>query len=92
MKLYTRKKGDPFPVEPTESLDPARYRRFRRLVTGLNRLMEEIRQDWPEANYYLEEDTLIVLSGPSHEGVGEAPQPQRELASKNLKYSGGGGW
>lgn len=90
--MITRRKGDPFTL-PQEQLDGPRLRRFRRLVTGLNQLMEDIRKDWPEANYYLEgEGNLLVLSGSSHEGYGEAAQPHRELAGEILEHAGGGGW
>lgn len=77
---------------PSDHLDLARARRFRRLVTALNKLLEDVRRDYPEANYYLQEDNLHILSGPSHEGHRQTAQEHRELISETLRHSGGGGW
>lgn len=80
-------------IEPAEQLDAVRARRFRTLVRGLNALLVDVRSDWPEANYYLQEDSLHILSGPSHEGGARAvAQEHRELISETLRHSGGGGW
>ena len=70
----------------------AQKRRFAQLVRGLNDLIADIRKDYPEANYYLEESTMIVLSGQSHEGANLRRRRDRIMATEQLHYSGGGAW
>lgn len=75
-------------------LTPAQKRKFIKLVKGLNDLLAEVRKDIPEANYYLQEDELHLMSGPSHDNRGfkDIARPDRSLLSETLFYSGGGGW
>jgi hypothetical protein len=76
--------------EPT--LSKGQRLRFRRAVKALNDLRDEVLFEIPGANYYLQEDTLIFLSGPSHEGMAGRAQEHRELISARLLGSSGGGW
>jgi hypothetical protein len=41
-----------------ERLRKEHARRFRRLITGLNRLLDDVRKDEPDANYYLDDDGM----------------------------------
>jgi hypothetical protein len=88
----TRRAGESHSAIPDDSLDAKRAKRFRALVRDLNALLADVRRDWPEANYYLQEDNLHILSGPSHEGWDDRPQEHRSLADETLARSGGGGW
>jgi hypothetical protein len=40
--------------------------RFRRLCHGLLELIQEIQRDNPAASYYLADDNLHLMKGPSH--------------------------
>lgn len=69
--------------------------RFAEHVRQLNELLMEIREKHPGANYYLANDSLHLLSGPSHDdvagGVCRARQ-DRSMAVVTLRGSGGGDW
>lgn len=65
--------------------------RFCKAVRSLNALLLEVKAQHPEANFYLQEDELHLLSGPSHDERGR-PRPERSLVSETLRNSGGGGW
>ena len=66
--------------------------RFLRLVSGMNRLISEIREDHPESQYYLVGGCLNILSGDSHEGSRCSARRDRVLVSTTLDRSGGGDW
>jgi hypothetical protein len=74
-----------------ETLTAEQEKRFEKLVRGLNELLVEIRKTHPEANYYLQEDTLHVMSGPSHDARDRAQQ-DCIMASIIVPNAGGGGW
>jgi hypothetical protein len=66
--------------------------RFKHMVNSLNALLEEVREEHPRANYYLEGDgSLHLLSDDSHDESGKA-HPERSLVSTYLRRAGGGGW
>lgn len=74
-------------------LRPEHRRRFRRLVNVLNRLRDEVvAGDFPDACYYLANDELNLLSGPSHDDRGLTPFRDRVLDSTILHRSSGGDW
>ena len=67
--------------------------KFLKLVQGLNDLLVDIRKTTPNANYYLAEDTLNILSGESHEGqYCEILRQDRVMIGARLARSGGGDW
>jgi hypothetical protein len=67
--------------------------KFIKLVKSLNSLLEEVRKVTPNANYYLAEDTLNILSGESHEGkFGLIKRQDRIMIGECLVHSGGGDW
>jgi len=73
-------------------------RRFNRNVTALNQIIKELKEIYPEANYYLSNDCLNVMSGPSHDdlqgrkGTFQRERQDRVLWDRTLKSSGGGDW
>jgi hypothetical protein len=66
--------------------------RFEYAVEELNSIMDELRKDYPKANYYLDDDNLNLMKGPSHEGHSAKPKKERVICGLHLKHSGGGGW
>ena len=67
--------------------------KFIKLVKSLNSLLEEVRKVTPNANYYLAEDTLNILSDESHEGhLSEIKRQDRVMVYERLLHSGGGDW
>lgn len=73
-------------------MNPKHRARFLRLVSAMNKLITDVQEEYPEAQYYLANDCLYILSGDSHEGSAAVPQRDRELVSKTLVTSGGGDW
>lgn len=68
-------------------------RRFDKAVAELNALLIELREEHPDANYYLAMDDLNVMSGPSHDiNYHGSPRQDRVLHSGHMPYSGGGDW
>lgn len=65
--------------------------KLKRQVDALNELMDDVRETYPNAEYYLSNDTLNLMSGPSHDGEGK-PRRDRILAAVTLIGSGGGDW
>ena len=77
----------------SDQLAPEYRRRFRRLVSGLNKLIADMRSGpHPQAEYYLACDTLNLMSGPPHEGVCAVAHPERVLDCQTLDFSDGGDW
>jgi hypothetical protein len=82
-------------------LKPEHEKRFNELVAGLNALRASIARYFPHANYYLAEDTLHLMSGPSHGPADDEPHygsvntdahPERSLCSRRIAHSSGGDW
>ena len=71
----------------------AQQQKFLKLVQGLNDLLVDIRKKTPNANYYLAEDSLNILSGESHDGRNsEIKRQDRVMVYERLLHSGGGDW
>lgn len=66
-------------------------KKWERAVKRVSAVMEEICDVCPYAQHYQQEDTAILLYGPSHEGLGDTQQ-QREQASVRIRNSDGGAW
>ena len=66
--------------------------RFAKHVRALNKLLEEIQEYEPEAEYYLACDTLNLMIGPSHEGSRGVAHQERVACSMTLVRSDGGDW
>lgn len=73
-------------------LNPDHARRFRRLVRELNKLREDVAAEGFDANWYLDDDTLNLMGGPTHTENGQMPLQENVLISATLVRSGGGGW
>lgn len=67
-------------------------RRFKRLVRELNRLREDVERDGFDANWYLDDDTLNLMDGPSHSETGQVPLRENVLIGARVVRAGGGGW
>lgn len=82
--------------EAMTKLTKRQIAKFEKLIEGLNKLIVEIREKHPEAEYYLENgDSFYILSGPSHESDGTGgldAQLDRVLAHNLLKHGGCGAW
>lgn len=73
-------------------LKPEHRRRFVRLVDQMNQLVDDVRGYIPEAQLYLANDNLHLMSGDSHSGVRADPHQERSMESRKLHHSGGGDW
>jgi hypothetical protein len=73
---------------------PEKYkRRFRKACAELNKIQEEMRENgFPRTQYYLQEDSMILMVGDSHDGVTDRANYHFEVESVTLPGSGGGGW
>lgn len=65
--------------------------RFEKAAERLRDVIAAIHEVSPEANLYLAEDTLHLMSGPSHDKDGTARQ-DRSVASVLILGAGGGAW
>jgi len=74
------------------AVSAAQKKRFIKLVEGLNDLLEEVRKTEPQANYYLEEDSLHLMKGESHTSGRGVAQRDNSVVSVLLSHSGGGAW
>ena len=67
--------------------------RFRSSVKKLNAIMVEMREIYPEANYYLAADSFHIMKGSSHDNDRrESPLHENSLDMVTLWHSGGGDW
>lgn len=76
-------------------LRPEHRRRFERALRDLNKLIAEVREYVPEANYYLQDNSMHILSGEPHDGMGtsrEVARVDRSMASEVLHHGSGGAW
>ena len=64
--------------ELLDSVDPNYAKRFKRLNTALAKLLDEVRESFPDANYYSPNDGMALLLGQSHSDEHGEP-PQKEL-------------
>lgn len=65
--------------------------RLRRHCKAINKVLEEAREEWPDATLYLDGTcNLHLLSGDSHDGNGISRQ-DRIIATVDLD-AGGGDW
>lgn len=62
--------------------NPNFEKRFKRLNTNLAKLLDEVREYFPDANYYTPNDAMVLLLGSSH-AVENGQPPQQELVAAN---------
>lgn len=68
--------------------NPNFEKRFKRLNTALAKLLDEVREYFPDANYYTPNDAMALLLGSSHSAEDGQP-PQQELIAANSDALGG---
>lgn len=75
-------------------IKPAHAKRFHKLIRELVIPLEEIRKYEPQANYYLANDCMNLMTGPTHEDMNEDERPLYEnIAEYEILYgSDGGDW
>lgn len=75
-------------------LNPDHASRFRRLVRELNKLREDVAAEGFDANWYMADDSLHLLDGPSHKSMGLREEAQRDnsLIAEHVHRASGGGW
>ncbi|WP_312056876.1 hypothetical protein [Acinetobacter courvalinii] len=62
------------------SIDPNFEKRFKRLNRALAKLLDEVRETFPEATYYSPNDGLVLLLGSSHD-ANNNDRAQRNLVA-----------
>ena len=86
--------GDITSEELLEAYFPKVPARIKRAIGNLNKIMEEVKTVFPDANYYLEDTANFhLLLGQSH-GKDRNQTAQRELTAhcSSLWGASGGGW
>lgn len=81
-------------------IDPNLSKRFQRALNGLDKLINEIREHYPDACYYVNDDQVNLMLGRSHTNIycGDSLKsiPNRHLvadcSSKLIGKIGGDGW
>lgn len=77
------------------SIDPNFEKRFKRLSKSLEKLLDDVRETFPDANYYVEEDEVLLLLGDSHSDDYRNKSQKQLVASSSDALRGqisGGGW
>ena len=73
-------------------IDDKLHNKITKAVNTLNKIMMEVRETYPEANWYLEDSAnLNLLVGDSHKDNGE-PNFHNVIDTWDLWCSSGGGW
>ena len=68
-------------------------KRLKRCGNALNKLVNDAKKIWPDANLYTDDSSLYLLSGQSHDDDFRARARQdRIIASVLTPDLGGGGW
>ena len=63
--------------------------RFHRQCDNLHKLLEEVRRDFPDAQYYSANGTVNLMLGSSHDHRYTAQSELSAAAATNLDISGG---
>lgn len=75
-----------------DKIKPKHLKAFHRHTQALCDLLEEIRKDCPEANYYLAMECLCLMDGDSHDEKGRG-RLDRIVVSRDLGFPcAGGDW
>ncbi|WP_462150536.1 hypothetical protein [Acinetobacter baumannii] len=75
--------------------NPNFEKRFKRLNTALAKLLDEVREYFPNAEYYCPSDAMVLLIGSSHADKDGQPHQQELIAANSDALSGrisGGDW
>lgn len=80
-------------------LNPKLKSRFQRALTTLEKIVDEVREVYPDANYYVNDDQVTLVLGHAHSSrSGVQPTSNLELVAdcarngKLIGKIGGGGW
>lgn len=73
------------------TIKPEHLKKFMRLCAGLNKLMDDIHDYCPDAEYYLANDNFHLLKGPSHTGLGLAHR-ENSVVCRLIRTASGGDW
>lgn len=65
--------------------------KLSRYIANLNNLLDEVKQEFPDAEFYLANDMFHLMSGPSHDD-NEKPHQERSIACATIYSCGGGDW
>ena len=72
---------------------PKANKRFEKIVSNLNKLIREVQKTFPDANYYLANDTLNLMLGPSHaSGCNQMPNSEFVAVYAHIDCASGGDW
>lgn len=77
--------------DQAERIELRHQKRFDRITRQLEDLLTEVREYEPEANYYLANDTLNLMIGPSHDDREHALHENVAL-SRTIPGIDGGDW
>ena len=80
-----------------DAVNPNYRKRFRRLCSGLDKLIREIQKDFPDAQYFaVDQGALTLMLGDTHDEAGSTKQlgtSNQELIAEDVgirALSGGG--
>jgi hypothetical protein len=67
-------------------------RDFEKCCRKLSEIMRRIQEYCPEANGYLDDDTMNLMCGPAHTGVSDNPMHENVVTEVSMPDFNGGGW
>jgi len=68
---------------------PNAARRFYRLTNSMNKLLQEVREHFPDAKYYSASGTVSLLLGSSHDKNDNPVREMVAVTSPDLNIEGG---
>ncbi|EFH2752757.1 hypothetical protein KNY83_004043 [Salmonella enterica subsp. enterica serovar Mbandaka] len=68
---------------------PKATRRFYRLTNSMNKLLQEVREHFPDAQYYSASGTVSLLLGSSHDKNDHPVREMVAVTSPDLNIEGG---
>lgn len=72
-----------------EEAMPNAARRFYRLTNNMNKLLQEVREHFPDAQYYSASGTVSLLLGSSHDKNDNPIREMVAVTSPDLNIEGG---
>ncbi|EAA7800111.1 hypothetical protein CEW44_24085 [Salmonella enterica subsp. enterica serovar Heidelberg] len=72
-----------------EEAMPNAARRFYRLTNSMNKLLQEVREHFPDALYYSASGTVSLLLGSSHDNNDHPVREMVAVTSPDLNIDGG---
>lgn len=93
--LETINNGDASAPDLLDALDPKLKAKFLRAMGSLAKIINEVKEVYPDAHYYVDDDNVQLLLGKSHSDDGGSAYPELMACDDNGKLHGrisGGGW